>query len=287
MGSGKRTMMSAPEGYVRVQMTPDGDCLFRAVSRFLYGTQQLHAKTRGKCVSYMRQYSQTFAPFVSSDAEEFEAYCRSMESRGTWGGNPELSAMAHAFDIRFIVHNALSRQDTEICIGCHRRKEALHLLYDGVHYDLALPSGDDDHRRAEEDRMAEQGLGNLPGTLRHVCPVCDKPLGQFLTEHEAEQHVRRCLSQTSNHALQADPCTQQHRSCFSFSSVAAAVAGPAGMALDALQSPAGFGRGAQPSLPQHEAVHHFSGGGFDEWRLRRAPSLQAPEVGFLTLGQRF
>ena len=49
-------------GKARSRIIADGNCLFRAVSAHLYGTQALHAHVRRACVAYLNKHRDTFAP---------------------------------------------------------------------------------------------------------------------------------------------------------------------------------------------------------------------------------
>jgi hypothetical protein len=71
----------------------DGSCMFRAVSDQLYGDEDHHMEIRRRCVKYMVDHRDDFAPFVD-DSKCFEEYTADMAREGIWGGNLELQALS-------------------------------------------------------------------------------------------------------------------------------------------------------------------------------------------------
>ena len=77
----------------------DGNCLFRAVSHQMYGTQERHAKIRKDVCDYMRSQNERFKWLV----EDFEEYVRARErpvykGEGEWGDHAEIIVMEELFD---------------------------------------------------------------------------------------------------------------------------------------------------------------------------------------------
>lgn len=61
----------------RVQMSPDGNCFFRAVADQLHGDASRHPEIRRQVVQHMRDNEDLYAPFVEFD-EAFETYAERM-----------------------------------------------------------------------------------------------------------------------------------------------------------------------------------------------------------------
>jgi OTU domain-containing protein 3 len=98
-----------------IEMSADGNCLFRSLSDQLYhdfGSR--HVEIRDEVVDYMEDHKDDFVVFLvlddqddtddmgngmanDNDATDFESYCHDMRQDGTWGGNLELVAAAKVY----------------------------------------------------------------------------------------------------------------------------------------------------------------------------------------------
>lgn len=77
-------------------MASDGNCLFRAVSRQLYGTPALHELVRHHVAAQLNKDRGTYTPFFSEELG-FEQYLLEMAADGTWGDELALRAVADAY----------------------------------------------------------------------------------------------------------------------------------------------------------------------------------------------
>lgn len=107
--------------YVQVEMRPDGNCLFRALSDQLDGDHGImHEAVRRRIVNHMRLHKAAFSEYVGPEdfpllpagtTEEldpvirFDIYLEQMslvalsaQDSERWGGDLELRAAAHAYD---------------------------------------------------------------------------------------------------------------------------------------------------------------------------------------------
>lgn len=142
----------AAAGLRIVSMRFDGNCLFRAVSFQLFGTQERHGQVRRDVVDAMRLDEETFAPFVE-DEETFDAYCSRMAADGEWGDMLELIALSRCFRCRVVVHQldspSLVMQDPTLesqsqGAGATTIGADLHVSYqDGMHYNAVRSVHDD------------------------------------------------------------------------------------------------------------------------------------------------
>eukprot|EP00667_Euglena_gracilis_P005985 EG_transcript_6036 len=91
--AGKRILAIRTSGLMVQQerMVDDGNCLFRAISHQLYGTQERHQEVREQCVQQLMQRREAYALYYGSD-EEYDRYVTSMKGLGYWGDEVALKA---------------------------------------------------------------------------------------------------------------------------------------------------------------------------------------------------
>ena len=90
-----------------LEMSPDGNCLFRALSDQLNGDfGNHHADTRAQVCDFMEANQDDFKHFIvtedesnqqEEDARDFEHYIELMREDGQWGGDVELTAAARLY----------------------------------------------------------------------------------------------------------------------------------------------------------------------------------------------
>ncbi|KAF8507236.1 hypothetical protein JB92DRAFT_2815421 [Gautieria morchelliformis] len=105
------------------EINPDGHCLFAAVADQLAILSVLPVQratyhtTRHATADYLEAHPDDFLPFLvsmeedgagASDAglmtlQDFQKYCATIRDTGAWGGEPEILAMARAFDVQIHV----------------------------------------------------------------------------------------------------------------------------------------------------------------------------------------
>ena len=79
-------------------MDDDGNCLFRALSYQLYGTQDVQNLIRERLCDYMQVEQQYFQEFVTGeDGSRLSNYIANMRNDRTWGGNLELQAFSELY----------------------------------------------------------------------------------------------------------------------------------------------------------------------------------------------
>ena len=64
--------------------TADGNCLFRAISDQIWGSEVHHHRIRRDCVQFMKDYEDDFKPFIDGD---FDAFLRETSTLGEFAGN--------------------------------------------------------------------------------------------------------------------------------------------------------------------------------------------------------
>lgn len=149
--------------YVR-DVSSDGNCLFRAVSDQLYGSESRQRELRQQACRYMRDHETSFAPFIDTDSySSFASYVQNMEVENRWGGNSELQALSCSLllDVRIHQVGAPSYDIKNDHGKRNKDKQTIHLSYhDGQHYASV--------RRLDEGEDGYAGAAHRP--LR-VAPV--------------------------------------------------------------------------------------------------------------------
>ena len=107
---GKLTAQLQPLGKRIVEIPADGHCLYRSLAHQL----QAHgdggcdfAACRREIAQHMRQHPSDFVPFLAeTGATDLEAYCQVVEGSSEWGGQLEITAMAHARRTMITIYSA-------------------------------------------------------------------------------------------------------------------------------------------------------------------------------------
>jgi OTU domain-containing protein 3 len=81
----------------------DGNCLFRAISDQMEGSQENYKFYRALTCKYIEDNGEFFKLFISDDIT-IEKYLKLIGKDGVWGGNLELQALSKALKINFVVH---------------------------------------------------------------------------------------------------------------------------------------------------------------------------------------
>ena len=73
----------------------DGNCLFRAVSDQVYGTDQYYELIREKCMDYLVIMRKFFEPYIG---EDFDDYIKEKRKDKTWGDDIEIEALSEIYN---------------------------------------------------------------------------------------------------------------------------------------------------------------------------------------------
>ncbi|KAF8610089.1 cysteine proteinase [Ceratobasidium sp. AG-I] len=157
------------QGLHMVEIPPDGHCLYTAIADQLAllglipPAAAVPITTRTAAATYMYAHPDMFIPFLPSiegeDGEgassgglitpkQFEVYCSRVRDTGTWGGEPEITALASAYKVpihvvqsgprRVVVHEpadgVVAKPGAAVKISYHRRMYGL-----GEHYNSLRP----------------------------------------------------------------------------------------------------------------------------------------------------
>ncbi|KAI0316682.1 hypothetical protein OF83DRAFT_1059950 [Amylostereum chailletii] len=153
------------------EINPDGHCLFSAVAdqlallHILPHAQATYATTRNAAANFMMAHPDDFLPFLPSEtgedgrgtsdtglmgSREFSNYCSTIRDTGTWGGEPEILALARCYNVPIhvvqagnppvVVHDPTNQGPEDLKdpkaarISYHRRMYGL-----GEHYNSLRP----------------------------------------------------------------------------------------------------------------------------------------------------
>jgi len=156
-------------GVKMFEINPDGHCLFSAVADQLSilgvvpSAGVSYVLTRNAASEYLHAHPDDFLPFLPSASgedgtgatsdglmspKEYEQYCVNIRDTAVWGGEPEIMALARAYNVsihvvqggipHIVVHNPSSKPPAEtvpiVRISYHRRMYGL-----GEHYNSLRP----------------------------------------------------------------------------------------------------------------------------------------------------
>lgn len=126
----------------RFHIIPDGNCLYRAVSRAAYGAQSLHKELREQTIHHIADHLDEFNSIVEDDVGEFLI---SASQDGVWAGYPELLAMSNLLKVNIYLTTGGSFESPTVSTMVHFLGEEdttrpvvwLSWLSNG-HYDVIL-----------------------------------------------------------------------------------------------------------------------------------------------------
>jgi hypothetical protein len=90
-----------------VQVSGDGNCLFRAVAHQVYGDDELFWLVRDRGVAYMEADAQFFSQFVEGGMASFPYYLEAKRQNGCWGDDPEIQVRMNTYVVGILVHYEL------------------------------------------------------------------------------------------------------------------------------------------------------------------------------------
>jgi len=77
----------------------DGNCLFRAVSHQIYGTEDHHKYIRDKCMDYISLNKNFFKQFIIGGDQTIDQYIEEKRRVGVWGDDIEIHALSEMYDM--------------------------------------------------------------------------------------------------------------------------------------------------------------------------------------------
>ncbi|XP_026056902.1 OTU domain-containing protein 1-like [Carassius auratus] len=152
----------------RFHIIPDGNCLYRAVSKAAYGDQSMHKELREQTMHHIADHLEEFNPIIEGDVGEFLI---NAAQDGTWAGYPELLAMSQMLNVNIYLTTGGSMESPTVSTMVHYLGEEdlskpavwLSWLSNG-HYDVLLdscqpnPEYDDWCRHTQVQRKRDEEL---------------------------------------------------------------------------------------------------------------------------------
>ena len=128
-----------------IPMQGDGNCLFRAISLQVYGSEDMHSTVRTQCLDFMQGEETHFKDFVT---ESFRDYISRKRCDGVHGNHAEIQAASELYNRKIEVYvppkvdpiNIFQQEEEQTKIsGISTMNHPIRLLYmDGNHYDALI-----------------------------------------------------------------------------------------------------------------------------------------------------
>ncbi|XP_070554806.1 OTU domain-containing protein 3-like [Ptychodera flava] len=144
-----------------VNVEGDGNCLFRAISLGLYGTQDHHHAIRVRTVDYVIEHWDRYEDPIKGEYErwhivsqdDYRQYMsRSEPGNATYGGDIEINAAALAYNINIAVHLDTLSEPLET-VG--NSSVTIHLLYHAIRVEGEIDSGHYDFLQSTEQNLSQ------------------------------------------------------------------------------------------------------------------------------------
>ncbi|XP_043081891.1 OTU domain-containing protein 1 [Puntigrus tetrazona] len=152
----------------RFHVIPDGNCLYRAVSKAAYGDQSMHKELREQTMHHIADHLEEFNPIIEGDVGEFLI---NAAQDGAWAGYPELLAMSQMLNVNIYLTTGGSVESPTVSTMVHylgeedSSKPAIWLSWlSNGHYDVLLgscqpnPEYDDWCRHTQVQRKRDEEL---------------------------------------------------------------------------------------------------------------------------------
>ncbi|XP_026217066.1 OTU domain-containing protein 1 [Anabas testudineus] len=152
----------------RYHIIPDGNCLYRAVCKAVYGDQARHGELREQTVHHIADHLDEFNPIIEGDVGEFLI---NAAQDGAWAGYPELLAMSQMLNVNIHLTTGGSLESPTVSTMVHylgkedASKPAIWLSWlSNGHYDVLLdrclpnPEYEDWCRHSQMQRKRDEEL---------------------------------------------------------------------------------------------------------------------------------
>ncbi|KAJ0022867.1 hypothetical protein NQD34_015001 [Periophthalmus magnuspinnatus] len=100
----------------RYHIIPDGNCLYRAVCKAVYGDQARHRELREQTVHHIADHLDEFNPIIEGDVCEFLI---NAAQDGAWAGYPELLAMSQMLNVNIQLTTGGSMESPTVSTMLH------------------------------------------------------------------------------------------------------------------------------------------------------------------------
>ena len=119
------------------QEEPDGNSLFRSLSRGWFGSPEFHVEVRENLCDYVLHNSIRFEHHLPTVLSE---YISKMLDDGEWGGEPEIVAFSELFCVNIYVYDAMTSPVPYLVAENPAANHSVHLLLtNNNHFDTLKP----------------------------------------------------------------------------------------------------------------------------------------------------
>ena len=157
MASISKTMNAmVDDNYDVVKNKGGGDCLPRAGSHQMYGTEEHFMRVRSGIAGKMRRFPSYFSEFMEDNETLEEHITRYTLARGGWIGEPELPAIAMLARVPVCVYDVSGRHEEPLWYPCNpdddhdwvwsevdRNAPPIFFRLQGRHYEALVPRPED------------------------------------------------------------------------------------------------------------------------------------------------
>ena len=131
----------------------DGNCMFRAFSDQIYGSEKYHNVLREKCMDYLVVQKRFFEQFIEGD---FDSYINEKRKNGIWGDDIELEALSEIYNRPIEIYSGSEKplrcfhEDKKLYLNNTNKGiviTPIRLSYHGrKHYNSIVPKKDDTNK---------------------------------------------------------------------------------------------------------------------------------------------
>lgn len=140
-------------GFLIKKVVGDGNCMFRAFSDQVYGSEKYHNVLREKCMDYLVVQKRFFQPFIEGD---FDCYINEKRKDGIWGDDIELEALSEIYNRPIEIYSGSVKplrcfhEDKKLYLNNTNKGiviTPIRLSYHGrKHYNSIVPKKDDNNK---------------------------------------------------------------------------------------------------------------------------------------------
>ena len=122
------------------QMGGDGNCMFRAVSDQIYGTDKHNKIIREKCMDYIEKNKIFFSQFIEGGEAKIKSYIERKRKNGIYGDNIEIQALSELYNRPIEIYNSIDKPMKSFSKEDFNKRFPIKISYFNGHYNSIVPS---------------------------------------------------------------------------------------------------------------------------------------------------
>eukprot|EP01064_Diplonema_japonicum_P029918 TRINITY_DN4956_c1_g1_i1.p1 TRINITY_DN4956_c1_g1~~TRINITY_DN4956_c1_g1_i1.p1 ORF type:complete len:290 (+),score=46.76 TRINITY_DN4956_c1_g1_i1:50-919(+) len=99
-------------GFVETKVPADGNCQFRSISWYIYGTDEKHEETRKLVMKHMAAHKELYFFFIEGGEEGYQKYIKKMSRINEWGDHLTMQAAADALQVQIRIVTSHAYKDS-------------------------------------------------------------------------------------------------------------------------------------------------------------------------------